>query len=238
MAARAPGHAASWARGPQCPLLPGSTGWALPVLGTPLGSRAEQGQSSTSKPFPDYPSPEGCFWLRWRLRERGASGFNLTPRGSCHHGFAVRVKDAFTQPRAKAADMETPGHSKAPMSWATLGSSPGPAGKAGAITPCHCSQGGHSEHRSPGSTQPWAAHSSLSAGSTGDGGAVPGDPEQHPGLRAPCQALQTPQGRPPDPERAQAESLCSSRLLPSPQKHREPQEPQKCLLSAAQSLSL
>lgn len=146
----------------------------------PLGSRAEQGQSSTAKPFPDYPSPEGCFWLRQRLRERSASGFNLTPRGSCHHGFAVRGKDAFTQPRAKAADLETPGHSKASMSWATLGSSPGPEGEAGAITPCHCSQGGHSEHRSPG-TWHWGAHTSLSAGSAGD-------PQQHPGLWALCRA--------------------------------------------------
>lgn len=115
---------------------PGTPG---PGLSSASGLQGQAGPSSTSKPFPDYPSPEGCFWLRWRLRERGASGFNLTPRGSCHHGFAVRVKDAFKQPCAKAADMETPGHSKAPMSWATLGSSLGPVGKAGDITPCHCS---------------------------------------------------------------------------------------------------
>lgn len=48
----------------------------------------------------------------------------------------------------------------------------------------------------------------------------------------------TPQGRSPDPERAQPKSLRSSCLFPSHKKHWEPQEPQKCLLSTAQSLSL
>lgn len=48
----------------------------------------------------------------------------------------------------------------------------------------------------------------------------------------------TPQGCSPDLEHTPAESLCSSCLFPSHKKHSEPQEPQKRLLSTAQSLSL
>ena len=127
---RAPGDAACRARAPRaarpCLLLPGgrqrlaghrlAQGSALPSCSEP-----EHGRRSASKPFPDDPSPEGCFWLSRHSRKGGASGFNLSPRGSCHHGFAVRVKDAFTQPHARAEDMKTSGYSKIPMSRATPG---------------------------------------------------------------------------------------------------------------------
>lgn len=112
----------------------------------------------------------------------------------------------------KQQTWKSPGRGKGSVSWDTLGSSPGPVGKAGAVTPCHCSRGGHSEHRE---TWHWGAQTSLWGC-----GCSPWAPRASPWamVTVPAQTLQTPQGCLPDPERAPAQSLCSSRLFPSHKK--------------------
>lgn len=78
--------------------------------------------SLCAQPGPPHRSvPRGQFWLLSHSRNRGSSGFNPAPRSSCHHGFAGRVKDAFMQPLAKAASIQTCGCGRPPVPrWHTL----------------------------------------------------------------------------------------------------------------------